>query len=120
MIIMIGYQKVMYLRGTMVGVLLLLGLGAIGRAWRGGGWRHRRDWGGPALMPWLTGLAILLLPPMTADFSLRYVVPAVPAVCAAAAMLFLRPAPQPAPSPSPRTAAGPERSPDERTGPLPA
>lgn len=126
---MIDYQRVMYVRGTLVGILLLLGLGAIVRAWLGGGYRRRRglwrldrreraaqrresgaeraagrEWGGPALLPWLTGLAVLLVPVMTADFSLRYVVPALPAVCLAAGCLFLRPEPLPMPAPSP---AGP-------------
>jgi hypothetical protein len=89
--IMIAYQRVMYLRGTMIGVLLLLGLGAVARAWLAGRYRRRRDGGGPALFPFLTGLAILLVPVMTADFSLRYVVPAVPAVTLAAAFWFQRP-----------------------------
>jgi hypothetical protein len=123
--IMIAYQRVVYLRGTMVGLLLLLGLAAIARSWRDGGYRRRREWGGPALFPWLTGLAILLVPVMTADFSLRYVVPAVPAVSIAAALLFLRPVPQPATSrvPPPTTSAGAGRpAPDQRStdGPLPA
>ena len=92
---------------------------------RDGGYRRRREWGGPALFPWLTGLAILLVPVMTADFSLRYVVPAVPAVSIAAALLFLRPVPQPATSrvPPPTTSAGAGRpAPDQRStdGPLPA
>jgi hypothetical protein len=130
---MIAYQRVLYVRGTMVGILLLLGLGAIVRGWLGGGYRRhrrrrrrgerrertdgrgrrertggreRREIGGPALLPWLTGLAVLLVPVMTADFSLRYVVPALPAVCLAAACLFLRPDPRPVPVPVPVPAAG--------------
>jgi hypothetical protein len=86
--IMIGYQRVMYLRGTMTGILLLIGLAGLARNWRAGGWRRRRDWGGPALLPWLAGLAILLVPEMTADFSLRYMVPAVPILSLAAALAF--------------------------------
>jgi hypothetical protein len=96
--IMIAYQRVLYLRGTMVGVLLLLGLAAIARRLRAGGYRRRREWGGPALLPWLAGLAVLLVPAMTADFSVRYIVPAIPAISLAAACLFLRSAPQEAPS----------------------
>jgi hypothetical protein len=88
--IMIAYQRVFYIRGPMLAVLMLMGLAAIGRAWRAGGYRRRRGWGGGALFPWLTGLAILLVPNMTADFSLRYLVPALPATCIAAAFLFLR------------------------------
>jgi hypothetical protein len=113
--IMIAYQRIFYLRGTMTGLLLLLGLAAVVRSWRDGGYRRRREWGGPALFPWLAGLAILLVPVMTADFSNRYLVPAVPAVSIAAALLFLRPVPQTAASPVPPQAtpeadpAGPDR-----------
>jgi 4-amino-4-deoxy-L-arabinose transferase-like glycosyltransferase len=103
---MIGYQRFGYLRGTMVGIGLLLGLGAIVRAWLGGRYRtghgrgESRELGGPALVPWLTGLTVLLVPVMTADFSLRYVVPALPAICLAAGCLFLQPDPLPMPAPS--------------------
>ena len=124
--IMIAWQKVMYLRGTMVGILLLLGLGAVIRSWLAGGYRRKRDFGGPALLPFLTGLAIVLVPPITADFSLRYVVPAVPAITLAAAFFFLRPRPAgqvPPPEAGPAGAEElPEPDDDERisTGPLPA
>jgi hypothetical protein len=122
--IMIAYQRVVYLRGTMTGVLLLLGLAAVIRRLRGGGYRRRREWGGPALFPWLTGLAVLLVPVMTADFSLRYVVPAVPAISMAAALLFLRPTTQAAASEvPPRPAADRELAADGQSsapGPLPA
>lgn len=118
--IMTGYQRLMYLRGTMVGILLLLGLGAVVRAWLAGGYRRRRDWGGPALLPWLTGLAVLLVPVMTADFSLRYVVPALPAVSLAAAFLFVRPEMRTAPAPDPAAHPPVEQEPRASTGPLPA
>lgn len=127
---MIAYQKVMHLRGTMVGILLLLGLGAVVRSWLAGGYRRRRDFGGPALLPFLTGLAILLVPAITADFSLRYVVPAIPAITLAAALLFLRPhaaaeqaaVPPAAPAEQPEARDLPADDDDERisTGPLPA
>ncbi|HEU5420746.1 MAG TPA: hypothetical protein VFV41_23870 [Streptosporangiaceae bacterium] len=119
---MIAYQKVMYLRGTMVGILLLLGLGAVVRSWLAAGYRRRRDFGGPALLPFLTGLAILLVPPITADFSLRYVVPAIPAVTLAAAYLFLRARPADEAQP-PKAEELPDEDDDDKrisTGPLPA
>jgi hypothetical protein len=125
--IMIAYQKVMYLRGTMVGILLLLGLGAVIRSWLAGGYRRRRDFGGPALLPFLTGLAIVLVPPITADFSLRYIVPAVPAISIAAAFFFLRPRAagqtQPPETGPPRAEELPEPDDDDKrisTGPLSA
>jgi hypothetical protein len=62
---------------------------------------RRAGGGGPALLPWLTGLTVLLVPVMTADFSLRYVVPALPAVSLAAAHAFLRAEPRTARAPRP-------------------
>jgi hypothetical protein len=87
---MIGYQRHLYFRGTMLAVVLLIGLGGIARSWRAGGYRRRADWGGPGLLPWATALAILVVPTATADFSPRYALPAVPLACAAAALAFAR------------------------------
>jgi hypothetical protein len=94
--IMRGYQRYVYLRGTILLLLLLTGLGGIARALAGGWPRRPRsragrgEWGGPALLPWVIGLAMLLVPPATADYSDRYVVPAIPVVCLAAALAFAR------------------------------
>ena len=84
-----GYQRVFSLRGTMLAVLLLIGLAGIVRAWGGGGLRRRREWGGPGLFPWTAAFTMLLLPNVTADFSERYAVPAMPVVCLAAALAFV-------------------------------
>jgi hypothetical protein len=92
---MISYQRFVYLRGTMIGLLMLIGLAGIARSWRGGGFRRLRDWGGPALFPWLTALTMMLVPPATAAYSLRYVVPTIPVVCLAAALAFARPRSRP-------------------------
>ncbi len=83
-----GYQRFVYLRGTLLGIILLIGFAAIVRSWLGGGISRLRDWGGPALLPWLTAVVLLLIPVATADFDLRYVVPAVPVACLAAALAF--------------------------------
>lgn len=58
---------------------------------------------------------MLLVPVMTADYSLRYVVPAVPVISVAAALAFLRPVPVIASRrvPPPRTGSH-ERMPDRR------
>ena len=93
--IMIGYQRFLYMRGTMLGVLMLIGLGGIVVSWRGGGLRRRRNWGGPALFPWVAALTMEVVPPATADFSLRYVVPTIPVICITAALAFARPLPGP-------------------------
>ena len=92
--IMIDYQKYAFVRGTMLGVLMLMGLCGIAWSWRGGGFRRLRGWGGPALFPWLAALTMEIVPPATADFSLRYVVPTIPVICITAAVAFARP-PQP-------------------------
>ena len=75
-----GYQRYVYLRGTILLLLLITGLGGIVRALARGWPRRPRsrdargEWGGPALLPWVIGLAMLLVPPATADYSDRYVV----------------------------------------------
>ncbi|HKB31118.1 MAG TPA: hypothetical protein VKD26_09800 [Streptosporangiaceae bacterium] len=85
-----GYQRFVYLRGPLLAIILLIGFAAIVRSWLGGGIRRLREWGGPALLPWLTAVGLLLTPVATADFDLRYVVPAVPVACIAAALAFVR------------------------------
>jgi hypothetical protein len=102
--IMIGYQRYIYVRGTMLGVLMLIGFGGIVRSWLGGGLRRRRDWGGPALFPFVAALTMEVIPPLTADFSLRYVVPTIPVICITAALAFARPLPRRADQPAARPA----------------
>src|SRR5215475_6168520 len=81
-----AYQKVAYLRGTIL--LLFVLVGAVGVLL---GIRRKTrvpgtGWGGLGLLPWLTGVALIVLPPMTAGFSYRYVLSAVPAVCLASGL----------------------------------
>jgi hypothetical protein len=83
-----GYQRFVYLRGTLLGILLLIGLGGIVRSWSGSGIRRLDDWGGPALYPWLSAMVLLLAPVMTADYSQRYVLISMPAACLAAGLAF--------------------------------
>ncbi|WP_157430070.1 hypothetical protein [Actinomadura oligospora] len=73
-----SYQRVTYLPGALLGGLLLVGLAGVAR--------RARDWGGPALLPWLTAVALLLVPPFTADFDYRYLLPVVPLAALAAAL----------------------------------
>jgi hypothetical protein len=83
-----AYQKVFYLRGPFV--FLFAAVGAVG-VWLGIRRRTRvpgAGWGGLPLLPWLVGVALIVLPPMTAGFSYRYVLAAVPAVCLAAGLAF--------------------------------
>ena len=76
------YQRYIYLRGSLLGLIVLIGAaGVLGR------WRR---WGGVGLLPWLVGALLIVLPPMTAGFSYRYVLAAMPAACLAAGLAFAR------------------------------
>ena len=78
---LVSYQRYVYLRGTLLGVILLGGLAVMIARWRRG-----PDGPRAAALPWAFAAAILLVPPATVDFDLRYLVPAVPAACLAAAL----------------------------------
>ena len=75
---LVSYQRYAYLPGTLLGVILLAALAAMiaRRRVRGAG------------LPWAFAVTILLVPPLIADFDLRYLVPAVPVACLAAALAF--------------------------------
>ena len=75
---LVSYQRYAYLPGTMLGLILLAGLA---------GMAVRRRFYGSGLA-WAFAVTILVVPPMIADFDLRYLVPAVPAACLAAALAF--------------------------------
>jgi hypothetical protein len=75
---LVTYQRYVYLRGTLLGVILLGGLVVM----------IVRRRGSAAGLPWAFAVTILLVPPLIADFDLRYLVPAVPAACLAAALAF--------------------------------
>ena len=76
------YQRYFYLRGTLLGLIVLIGAAGLAARWR--------QWGGAGLLPWLVGVLMIVLPPMTAGFSYRYVLAAVPATCLAAGLAFVR------------------------------
>ena len=76
------YQRYFYLRGTLLGLILLIGAAGVLARWR--------RWGGIGLLPWLVGALMIVLPPMTAGFSYRYVLAAVPPACLAAGLAFAR------------------------------
>jgi hypothetical protein len=87
------YQRFTYLPGTLLGVGLLIGLGGIVRHCRRSEIRRLSGWGGPGLLPWCASLTLLLVPVMTADFSVRYSLLVMPVICLTAALAFARPAP---------------------------
>ncbi|MCG5216921.1 hypothetical protein [Streptosporangium sp. KLBMP 9127] len=71
-----GYQRLVHLPGTALGVILLIGLYGVAVRWR--------KLGGPVLLPWLAAVGLILAPAATAEFDYRYLVPAVPLACLAA------------------------------------
>ena len=75
------YQRYFYLRGTLLGLIVLIGAAGVLARWR--------RWGGVGLLPWLVGALLIVLPPMTAGFSYRYVLAAAPAACLAAGLAFV-------------------------------
>ncbi|WP_207400586.1 hypothetical protein [Actinomadura roseirufa] len=74
------YQDHVYLRGTMLGGILLVGLAGAVPLWR--------RFGGAALLPWSLATGLLLAPAATAEFDYRYVLPAVPLAGLAAGLAF--------------------------------
>ncbi|HUR04626.1 MAG TPA: hypothetical protein VM347_18925, partial [Nonomuraea sp.] len=77
--ILAAYPYPWFLHGTLFGVILLAGTaGAVGR---------RR----PALLPWAFAMFLLVAPVAALDFDHRYVLPAIPIACVAAALAVGRP-----------------------------
>ncbi|GAA4203095.1 hypothetical protein GCM10022252_60210 [Streptosporangium oxazolinicum] len=72
------YQRIVRLPGIVLGVLLLIGLAGVAVRWR--------KLGGPVLLPWLASFGLILAPAATAEFDYRYLLPAVPLACLAAAI----------------------------------
>lgn len=75
---MMSYQSVVRLPGTVLGLLLLAGLVGVVQRWR--------TLGGPVLLPFLGAAGLVLAPAATAEFDYRYLLPAVPLACLAAAI----------------------------------
>ncbi|MFC5180128.1 hypothetical protein [Actinomadura harenae] len=87
------YQSHYFMPGTFLGILL--GAGLVGVVLR------IRRFGGPVLLPFGVGLALLVVPAATADFDYRYVLPTAPfAVLAAGLALTREPRRETAPAPA--------------------
>ncbi|MFC4116706.1 hypothetical protein [Nonomuraea zeae] len=89
---LIAYQYVAYLRGPLLGAILLLGAAAAVRRPR------------IALLPWAIAMGLLVAPVAVLDFDHRYVLPVIPVACLAAALLF---PPRPPSPPRAPTRSGP-------------
>jgi hypothetical protein len=77
-----GYQQQVYLRGTLLGLLLLAGLGGLAARWR--------RWGGPGLLPWAVAVVLLAFPVMVAGFDYRYELAVTPFACLAVGLACFR------------------------------
>jgi hypothetical protein len=98
------YQRQIYLRGTMLGMILLVGaVGVVGGiATRSHGRAARADpaagthagrsagaravFGGSGLLPMVMSVTLIVAPAATAEFGYRYVLAAVPLACVAAGL----------------------------------
>jgi hypothetical protein len=72
------YQRYVYLPGILLGLIMLFG--AVAMAGR------RRRFGGRMALPWGMAAALIVLPVAGEGFDYRYVLPAVPSACLAAAL----------------------------------
>jgi len=98
------YEHIVYTWGPLFGLILLTGLGGVVRI---EGLRQRRPrlvWSRRtgSMLPWVTGLVLLVAPIAVADFDYRYLLPVLPFACLAAGLAFaparaprVRPAPEP-------------------------
>jgi hypothetical protein len=73
-----SYQRFIIVSGPLLAVIVLIGLMRMAMAWR--------RFGGPTLLPWLTGVTLIVTPAATADFDARYIIASIPAFCIAAAI----------------------------------
>jgi hypothetical protein len=85
------YERIVYTYGPLFGVILLTGLGGVlgfRRSTTGGlprlVWSHRTG----SMLPWVTGVVLLVFPIAIADFDYRYLLPVLPFACLAAGLAF--------------------------------
>jgi hypothetical protein len=98
------YEHIVYTWGPLLGLILLTGLGGVVRI---EGLRQRQPrlaWSRRtgSMMPWVTGVVLLVAPIAVADFDYRYLLPVLPLAGLAAGLAFaparapkVRPAPAP-------------------------
>jgi hypothetical protein len=99
--VIVLYQHIVYTYGPLFGIILLTGLGGMVRIEGLRARRPRLAWSRRtgSMLPWLTGIVLLVFPIATADFDYRYLLPVLPFASLAAGLAFaparVRPAPQP-------------------------
>jgi len=76
-----GYQRVVFLPGPLFALVMALGLGGIILP-------RRRV--GAAVLLWVSAVVTVVLPVAEHEYTYRYVIPAVPLACMAAALVFSR------------------------------
>lgn len=79
--VMGDYQRFIYLPGPVLGLIVLAGLAGLVIP-------SRRSW--PAAFVWVSAVLLMLVPTAEHDYTYRYVVPAIPLLCLAAALAFRR------------------------------
>jgi len=92
-------QRILYTYGPLFGLIMVMGLGGLVRI---EGLRERRPrlaWSRRAgsMLPWVTGVVLLVFPIATADFDYRYLLPVLPFACLAAGLAFAPARTRPAP-----------------------
>ena len=85
-----GYERVFYTYGPLFGLILLTGLGGVLRIRRRPGRWPVLAWSPRAgsMLPWLTGVVLLVFPIAVADFDYRYLLPVLPFASLAAGLAF--------------------------------
>jgi hypothetical protein len=118
------YERVVFTWGPLLAVIFLLGLGGVISV-TAAGWRReqglraalsfqtlrsvRLHWSprGTSMLPWITAVALLVIPIAVADFDYRYLIPVIPFACMAAGLGFaprrVKPAPTAPSAPSSAT-----------------
>ena len=81
------YQLPIYFPGFALLAVVVTGLAGM--------LRRRRQWGGPAALPWVLAVLSLLLPALLTQALYRYALAAVPLACLAAGLAFVRERPAP-------------------------
>jgi hypothetical protein len=86
------YQLPVYFPGLVFLAVVVTGLVGV--------LRRRRQWGGPAALPWVLAALSLILPALLTQALYRYALTAAPLACLAAGLAFVRQRQEPAPAAS--------------------